>query len=302
MRVPPDQSSTLAEQAASASSGSRALSARVTLVSRVPNRNECTRLRASVTAWRKCRNSRVYWLIEPEISSSATIGGCLGLRPEIFEIDQRAARLHAGAQGAAHVDDVAAAGAARGGASSPRRATAPCRLIASLAGAISAAVICAKSFFCSTSRSDTVRRASSSTSRSSGGFLSFMPENSASCTRCAPAGGGSGAAPGACGDHHREQLVEIGALAEEDAERLVEQHRMLVPLHEHRVQRPVEILARADARRHARLPAHRAPRRARPECRPRAARARSRGCSRRGGRLMILPRLRGRPAGEAPDG
>ena len=38
MRVPPDQSSTLAEQAASASSGSRSRSARVTLVSRVPNR------------------------------------------------------------------------------------------------------------------------------------------------------------------------------------------------------------------------------------------------------------------------
>ena len=74
------------------------------------------------------------------------------------------------------------------------------RLIASLACAISAALICAKSFFCSTSRSDTVRRASSSISRSSGGFLSFMPENSASCTRLAPACGGCGAAAGACGE------------------------------------------------------------------------------------------------------
>src|SRR5262245_40259182 len=50
IRVPPDQSATLAETAASASSGSLRLSARVTLVSRVPNRNVCTRLRASVTA------------------------------------------------------------------------------------------------------------------------------------------------------------------------------------------------------------------------------------------------------------
>ncbi len=50
MRVPPDQSSTLAEHRLSASSGSFDFSARVTLVSRVPNRNECTRLRASVTA------------------------------------------------------------------------------------------------------------------------------------------------------------------------------------------------------------------------------------------------------------
>jgi len=45
IRVPPAQSSTDEEQLASASSGSRALSARVTLVSRVPNRNTETRLR-----------------------------------------------------------------------------------------------------------------------------------------------------------------------------------------------------------------------------------------------------------------
>src|SRR6185503_14524066 len=77
IRVPPDQSSTLAEQAASASSGSFSFSARVTLVSRVPNRKVDARLRASVTACRKCRNRRVYWLIEPEMSSSATTGGIL---------------------------------------------------------------------------------------------------------------------------------------------------------------------------------------------------------------------------------
>jgi hypothetical protein len=81
MRVPPDQSGTLAATAASPSSGSFALSARVTLVRRVPNKKVCTRLRASVTAWRKCRNSRVYWLIEPEISSSATSGGALERGP-----------------------------------------------------------------------------------------------------------------------------------------------------------------------------------------------------------------------------
>src|SRR5664279_3988473 len=81
IRVPPDQSTTCAEQAASASSGSRWRMARVTLVSRVPNRNVVTRLRASVIAWRKCRNSRVYWLIEPEISKSATIGGSFSRGP-----------------------------------------------------------------------------------------------------------------------------------------------------------------------------------------------------------------------------
>src|SRR5476651_42907 len=81
MRVPPDQSTTCAEQAASASSGSRWRMARVTLVSRVPNRKVVTRLRSSVTACRKCRNSRVYWLIEPEISKSATIGGSFSRGP-----------------------------------------------------------------------------------------------------------------------------------------------------------------------------------------------------------------------------
>ncbi len=57
------------------------------------------------------------------------------------------------------------------------------RLIASLAVAISAAVICAKSFFSSTSRSDTVKRASSSISCFSRSILS-APANSASSTRC----------------------------------------------------------------------------------------------------------------------
>ncbi len=132
-------------------------------------------------------------------------------------------------------------------ASSPRRAAAPVSAIACLASAISAADICAKSFFSSTSRSDTVSRASISTSFfSCGTCFSFL--NMASSTRLAA--GGGGALSGCCThlrQHHRHQLVEIGALAEEDPERLVEQDRMLVPLHEHRMQRPVEVVARADA-------------------------------------------------------
>jgi MoxR-like ATPase len=52
--------------------------------SRVPNRNTETRLRASVMACRKCRNSRVYSLIEPEISSSATIGAGFSIRPSFL--------------------------------------------------------------------------------------------------------------------------------------------------------------------------------------------------------------------------
>ena len=53
--------------------------------------------------------------------------------------------------------------------------------------------------------------------------------------------------------HGGDQLLDIAALAEENAEGLVEQNRVLVPLHEHRVQRPVEILAVADARDAERL-------------------------------------------------
>ena len=105
--MPPDQSSTLAEHAASASSGSFSFSARVTLVSRVPNRKVCTRFRASVTAWRKCRNSRVYWLIEPEISSSATTGGCFTFGPRYFRSISAPPAFMLARKRAAQIDAVA---------------------------------------------------------------------------------------------------------------------------------------------------------------------------------------------------
>jgi len=50
------------------------------MVSRVPTENTETRLRASVMHAGK-QDSRVYSLIEPEISSSATIGAGLSIRP-----------------------------------------------------------------------------------------------------------------------------------------------------------------------------------------------------------------------------
>src|SRR5262245_50579857 len=51
------------------------------------------------------------------------------------------------------------------------------------------------------------------------------------------------------GQHGREQLVEHATPAKEDAERLLEDERVLVALHQYRMQRPIEIVARADARR-----------------------------------------------------
>ena len=50
IRVPPDQSGTMWETSSKATSASRDLSWRVTLVSRVPNRKLCTRSRSLVTA------------------------------------------------------------------------------------------------------------------------------------------------------------------------------------------------------------------------------------------------------------
>ena len=120
------------------------------------------------------------------------------------------------------------------------------RLIAALAAAISAADICAKSFFCRSSRSDTVSRASISTSRcvalelAQPGEQRLLDALRARARRLFLARRRL--------RHQRgHQLVEIVAAAEEDAERLVEQLRVLVALHEHRMQRPVEIRARADA-------------------------------------------------------
>ena len=190
MRVPPAQSATLAPQAASASSGSRWRIERVTLVSRVPNRKVVTRFSRSVTACRKCRKSRVYWLIEPEISRSATIGGsfCRGptyfrsmTAPPAFMLARKVRRtsmMWPWRDGARRRVRTSSNGSAR-------------RAIASFACAISAAVICAKSFFCSTSRSETVSRASISSCSSRSGW--FMPAKSASWMRCAPASGGLGA-------------------------------------------------------------------------------------------------------------
>ena len=247
MRVPPDQSGTLAEQAASASSGSlrlerardvgepRAEQERVHALARIGHRVQemqeqpaCTR--SSSRRYRAAPRSAASW------SSARDI-----------EVDERAAAPSCwrAACGACRCIWPCGCGASRRVRTSSSGSTR--RLIASLARAISAAVICAKSFFCSTSRSDTVRRASSSISRSFALELVLDAGEQRFLHALRAGFGGFGGAARRLRQHHRHQLVEIAALAEEDAERLIEQHRMLVPLHEHRVQRPVEILARADA-------------------------------------------------------
>ena len=55
-------------------------------------------------ACRKCRNSRVYSLIEPEISSSATIGAGLSIRPSRWISMMSPPVRKDAAQGAAHIE------------------------------------------------------------------------------------------------------------------------------------------------------------------------------------------------------
>ena len=126
--MPPDQSCTASEQPASASSASFRRSCRVTLVSRVPKTKVCT-LRRSESAWRKCSISREYWLIEPEMSQSATIGGCISARarkagtmmspPTFSECAHGAARIDAAVRGAS------SAGASAAGRRAERAPRAP---------------------------------------------------------------------------------------------------------------------------------------------------------------------------------
>ena len=133
----------------------------------------------------------------------------------------------------------------------PRRTVvvtaAAARAIARSAAAISAALIWAKSLFCSSSRIDDVKRASTSSACS--GFGCGRCFISASETR-----GGAGfrlrrlsSSGRRDGRHQRDHLFHRAAAAPEDRERLIEDDGMLVLLHEHRMERPVEILARADA-------------------------------------------------------
>ena len=120
----------------------------------------------------------------------------LCLRPDEAQIDEIAAALHAGAQRAPNIDEITArmrlepAGADFG----ERQNKALHRL---LGGGDLGTGHLRKIFVLQTSRSDTVIRASSSTSRSFFS-LSSRPENSASRMRVAPACGACGTA-GDCG-------------------------------------------------------------------------------------------------------
>ena len=126
------------------------------------------------------------------------------------------------------------------------------RPISRRASASSSALICSKSFACSSSRADQVRYASSSTS---GGSSSCSPSPVPGCLGSMRLGD----APAhlllrlrrlLALQRRQEQMhhpLEQLRVAPEDVEALVEQLALVAPVHEHRVQRPVEILPALEA-------------------------------------------------------
>ena len=174
------------------------------------------------------------------------------------------------------------------------------RLIASLAAAISAALICAKSFLSSTSRSETVSRASISVLRLVFGLLGSGEQRLEHALR-RRAWALRSAAPAPAAPSRRSAGRDSRACG----------RRCGRPDRTARYARAASRTPRAASNRHPRacrrpppraLRAHRAPRRGRPEFRPRAAHGRSRGCFRRGGlrRLRSLRRDRLTPPPATP--
>ena len=197
MRVPPSQSCARTLARASASSGSRRVSSRVMLVSRVAKTKLCTR-RCSLMACRKCRNRREYSAIEPEMSQSATIGGgrsrgarkARSIAPPARTVRWKLRRGSMRPRGRASNRRVRVASSGSRRFAIRRRAC-----------ATSSALIWAKSLAFSTSACDTDRVTVVRSSSVSLGLGFSVFGDSASCTRNAPAFGGlGGALSGATGD------------------------------------------------------------------------------------------------------
>ena len=127
--------------------------------------------------------------------------------------------------------------------------------MARFASAISAADICSKSRCCRTSRSEKVRVASISTSGGSSSAFGASPGRAAGVLQAAAelllvVGIGRHA------DRRQQQLhhlFEQPRVAPEDVEGLVEDLALVAAVHEHRVQRPVEVVAFLEAGRLDRL-------------------------------------------------
>ena len=191
---------------------------------------------------------RVYWLIEPEMSASTTSGGWTSRGERNFgRISSPPVRAEERIM-------------ARGSMMRPRASGRKRRVVTVSKGSrsasisrralpISSALICAKSLARRTSLPDTVKRASTSISGiSSGGLLWLWPSNMAWLTRFSAARGFCRLARGGRdrrehGDHLLDQLARLP----EQPEGLVEDLVILVAGDEHGMERPVEVVAAADA-------------------------------------------------------
>ena len=124
------------------------------------------------------------------------------------------------------------------------------------ASSISAWDICSKSRCCSTSRSETVKVASTSTSGGSSSSFGASPraglqrllQAAAQLLALVLLGGHAD-----LGQQHLHHLFEKPRIAPVDVERLVEDLALVAAVHEHRMERPVEIVALLQSRRLDRL-------------------------------------------------
>ena len=230
---------------------------------------------------------RLYWLIEPEISSSATIGGGLVFgpmkrrsmkSPPPFMLARKVRRMSIRWPRAMR---------RRAAACAPRQSGSTSRFIASLAAAISAArhlreILVLQHF--------AVRHRHARVELDLALLLAACrpaPENSASCTRVAPACGASRRppAPAAASCRSADRYSRGGGRRCGTPDRTAPNARGAS-----RTPHAASSKNRRGCRRRRPSPlrAHRAPRRARPECRRRAARGRNRRCSRRAGRAVFV--------------
>ena len=242
IRVPPAQSSTAGEQLASASSGSRcaqrprhigqprAEQEHRDALARIGDGMQEMQEQAGVLAHRardiEQRHDRRR-LLDP---------------PEAMDVDDVAAGAQGAAQRAAHVEPQAARDRAGSGGCAVRPAAAASARWRGVTSAISAALICAKSFFCRISLSETDSRRSCSWClrrlRASRGC------DIASCTRREA---GRRLLLGLIRQRHRIQhVLPLFRGAEEQVEGLREDQRMLVALDEDRLQRGEDVGAVAD--------------------------------------------------------
>ena len=166
-------------------------------------------------------------------------------RPEIFEIDHRPARLHAGAQGAPDVDEMSAPA----GGQPPRaheierqRQASDCLLGGGdLGGGHLREVLLLQHL--------AVGHGQARVDFDFGFIVApIEPAEQRFLDALRARRRRFGLAERCAWQHRGDQFLDIAALAKKDAKGLIEQNGVLVPLHKYRVQRPIEIVAVADLR------------------------------------------------------